>query len=58
MGGCRSRWLHLGYFHMEAERPGASLDQNGLQRMLIRDGKLVALDNVFSDEAAMDAFFV
>lgn len=43
---------------MEAERPGASLDQNGLQRMLIRDGKLVALDNVFSDEAAMDAFFV
>jgi ketosteroid isomerase-like protein len=47
----------LGYFHMEAERPGASLDQNGLQRMLIRDGKLVALDNVFSDETAMDAFF-
>lgn len=47
----------LGHFHMEAQRPGASLDQYGLQRMHIRDGKLVTLDNVFSDETAMDAFF-
>ena len=47
----------LGRFHMVAERDGAAVDQDGLQRMVIRDGKIVTLDNLFSDEAAMDAFF-
>lgn len=47
----------LGFFHLEAERPGASLNQNGLQRMIVRDGKLVALDNVYCDQPAMDTFF-
>ncbi len=47
----------LGYFHMEAERPGASINQNGLQRIVIRNGKLVTLDNVYCDGAEFDAFF-
>jgi ketosteroid isomerase-like protein len=47
----------LGRFHMVAERDGVRLDQDGLQRMVIRGGKLVTLDNLFSDEGAMDAFF-
>jgi len=47
----------LGFFHMTAERDGMTLDQNALQRMVVRDGKIVSLDNMFSDEAAMDAFF-
>jgi ketosteroid isomerase-like protein len=47
----------LGRFHMVAERDGVAVDQDGLQRLVIRDGKIVTLDNLFSDEAAMDAFF-
>ena len=47
----------LGRFHMVAERDDVVVDQDGLQRLLIRDGKIVTLDNLFSDEAAMDAFF-
>jgi ketosteroid isomerase-like protein len=47
----------LGRFHMVAERDGMRLDQDGLQRMVIREGKLVSLDNVFSEEQAMDAFY-
>jgi hypothetical protein len=42
---------------MEAQRDTVTLDQEGLQRMVVRDGKLVTLDNMFSDERAMDAFF-
>jgi uncharacterized protein (TIGR02246 family) len=47
----------LGRFHMVAERDGVTVDQDGLQRMVVRDGKLVTLDNLFSDEAAIDTFF-
>lgn len=47
----------LGRFHMVAERDNVTLDQEGLQRMVVRDGQLVTLDNLFSDERAMDAFF-
>ncbi|MEO5900652.1 MAG: nuclear transport factor 2 family protein [Ilumatobacteraceae bacterium] len=47
----------LGRFHCEATRPGATLNQDGLQRMVIRNGKLHSLDNLYSDGAAMDAFF-
>ena len=47
----------LGRFHMTAELGDVILDQEGLQRMVVRAGKLVTLDNLFSDERAMDAFF-
>jgi hypothetical protein len=47
----------LGRFHMVAERDGVTLDQDGMQRIVVRDGKLASLDNLFSDERAMDAFF-
>jgi uncharacterized protein len=47
----------LGRFHMVAERDGVTLEQEGMQRMVVRDGKLVTIDNLFSDERAMDAFF-
>ena len=47
----------LGYFHFEASRSGASLDQDGLQRFVVRNGKLLSLHNMFADVAASDAFF-
>jgi uncharacterized protein len=47
----------LGYFHVEASRADASLDQDGLQRWVVRDGKIVSLDNMFADVAAVDAFY-
>jgi ketosteroid isomerase-like protein len=47
----------LGYFHVEASRADASLDQDGLQRFVVRDGKIVSLHNLFADLAAADAFF-
>jgi len=47
----------LGYFHMTAERPGASLDQDGLQRFEVRDGKMTSLHNVWTDQAAVDTFY-
>ena len=47
----------LGYFHMEAERTGATIDQFGLQRMVVRDGKILALDNVFSNQDEFDVFY-
>ena len=47
----------LGRFHMVAQRDGVALEQDGMQRMVVRDGKLVTLDNLFSDERAVDAFF-
>jgi uncharacterized protein (TIGR02246 family) len=47
----------LGHFHLSAERPGASLDQNGLQRFVVRDGKMASLHNLWSDQAEVEAFF-
>ncbi len=47
----------LGRFHMVAERDDVTLEQEGMQRLVVRDGKLVTIDNLFSDERAMDAFF-
>ena len=47
----------LGYFHFEATRPGASLDQDALQRIVVRNGKIVSLDNMWADSAAVDAFY-
>jgi ketosteroid isomerase-like protein len=47
----------LGYLHVEATRPGASLDQDALQRWVVRNGKIVSLDNMWADGAAIDAFY-
>ena len=47
----------FGYFHLSAERPGASLDQDGLQRFVVRDGKMVSLHNLWSNQAEVEAFF-
>ncbi len=47
----------LGYFHFEASRAGASVNQDALQRFVVRDGKIVSLHNMFADVAAADAFF-
>jgi ketosteroid isomerase-like protein len=47
----------LGYLHLEATRPGASLDQDALQRFVVRNGKIVSLDNMWADGAAVDAFY-
>ena len=47
----------LGYFHVEASRADASLDQDGLQRFVVRDGKIISLHNMFADVAAADAFY-
>jgi uncharacterized protein (TIGR02246 family) len=47
----------LGYFHFVASRSGASLDQDGLQRFVVRGGKIVSLHNMFADVAAADDFY-
>ncbi len=47
----------LGYFHLEAQRPGASINQNALQRWVIRESKIVSLDNVYPDTPETDEFF-
>jgi ketosteroid isomerase-like protein len=47
----------LGYFHMNASRPGATIDQDGLQRIVIRNGKLVSLHNLFTDLDEVDEFY-
>ena len=47
----------LGYFHVEASRSDASLDQDGMQRFVVRDGKIVSLHNLFADVEAFDTFY-
>jgi ketosteroid isomerase-like protein len=47
----------LGLFHLEASRPGATIDQDGLQRIVVRNGKMVSLHNLFTDVDEIDAFF-
>ena len=47
----------LGYFHLEASRPDATIDQDGLQRFVVRNGKIVSLHNLFADLAEVDAFY-
>src|SRR5262245_2443096 len=37
----------LGYFHFTASRPDASLDQDALQRWVVRDAKVVSMQNMF-----------
>ena len=36
--------------------PGATLDQDGLQRFVVRDGT-VSLHNLWSNQAEVDAFY-
>ena len=47
----------LGYFHVEASRPDATLDQDGLQRFVVRNGKIASLHNLFTDVDEVDAFY-
>ncbi len=46
----------LGFFHVEASRPGATIDQDGLQRFVVRNGKIASLHNLFADVDEFDAF--
>ncbi len=47
----------LGFFHVEASRPGATIDQDGLQRFVVRNGKIASLHNLFADVDEFDAFY-
>ena len=44
----------LGSFHLEASRPDATIGQDGLQRFVVRNGKIASLHNLFSDLAEVD----
>ena len=47
----------LGYFHVEASRPDATLDQDALQRFVVRNGRIASLHNLFTDVDEVDAFY-
>ena len=47
----------LGYFHVEASRPDATLDQDALQRFVVRNDKIASLHNLFTDVDEVDAFY-
>ncbi len=47
----------LGYFHVEAQRPGATINQDGFQRWVVRGGKIVSLETVYCDQDEIDEFF-
>ena len=47
----------LGYAHVEATRPGATLNQDVLQRFVIQNGRIVSLHNLYYDQDEADAFF-
>ena len=49
--------LVLGYFQFDAERPGATTHTNGFQRWVVRNGKVVSLDNVYLDRDEVDEVF-
>jgi hypothetical protein len=42
---------------LTAQRKDASIDVKGLQRMVVEDGKITELLNVFSDTYEVDTFF-
>ena len=46
-----------GSFHLEASRPDATIGQDGLQRFVVRNGKIASLHNLFVDLAEVDAFY-
>jgi len=47
----------LGYFQLDAQRPGATIHQYGFQRWVIRNAKVESLDTVYCDQDEFDAFF-
>jgi len=47
----------FGYFHMTAQRDGATIDQDGLQRMTVRDGLITNLWNLWANQEEWDRFF-
>ena len=47
----------LGYFQLDAQRPGAKIHQYGFQRWVVRNGKIVSLDTVYCDQDEFDEFF-
>ncbi len=47
----------LGRFHLKASRPGATLDQDALQRFEIRGTKMASLLNLWTDIEQVDNFF-
>ena len=47
----------LGFAQLDAERSGATIHQNLLQRWVVRNSKVVSLDNAFLDQDEMDKFF-
>jgi ketosteroid isomerase-like protein len=47
----------LGYMHAEAQRPGATINQDAMQRFVVRNGKIVSLHNVFTNQDEIDAFY-
>jgi ketosteroid isomerase-like protein len=48
----------LGFYHLEAHRVGASIDQDGFQRLLLRNGKIVSIHNVAANQYEIDEFFM
>ena len=47
----------LGYFKLDAQRPGATINQYGFQRWVVRKGKIESLDTVYCDQDEIDEFF-
>ena len=47
----------LGYFQLDAQRPGATIHQYGFQRWVVRNGKIESLDTVYCDQDQIDEFF-
>ena len=47
----------LGYFQLDAQRPGAVIHQYGFQRWVVDNGKIVSLDTVYCDQDEFDEFF-
>jgi ketosteroid isomerase-like protein len=47
----------LGYFQIDASRPGATIHQHAFQRWVVENGKVVSLDTVYCDQDEFDEFF-
>jgi ketosteroid isomerase-like protein len=47
----------LGYFQLDAQRPGATIHQFGFQRWMVDNGRIMSLDNVYCDQDEFDEFF-
>jgi hypothetical protein len=47
----------LGFAQLDAERSGVTIHQNLLQTWVVRNSKVVSLDNAFLDQDEIDKFF-